>query len=165
MFINGTYRILYLDYGEGFKPVGCLTSHTFNEESEVIDTTTRDNAGWKTSKATNQSYSISFSGLVLEDRTDFNRQTYYDLRQIKRDRLVVDWRIDAYDYGKGIITTLSDTNEIDENVSFEAELIGYGKPYITFDNIYDLYVINSEADAGIPTDNECLRDYIDTITQ
>ena len=67
MFTNGGYRILYIDSGAGYLPVGCLTSHSFSEESETLNTTTRDNGGWSTEVPTNQSYSISFDGLVLDN--------------------------------------------------------------------------------------------------
>jgi TP901-1 family phage major tail protein len=130
MFIDGSYRVLYIDSGSGFFPVGCLTSHSFSEESETIDTTTRDNAGWNTTKATNQSYSISFSGLVLENQNTVGKQTYNDLKSIKRNRTLIKWRVDQSESGEGIITSLSDSNEMEESVSFDAELIGYGKPFI-----------------------------------
>lgn len=163
MFIDGAYRILYIDYGEGYLPVGCLLSHSFNEESDVIQTTTRDNNGWSTSRATNQSYNIPFDGLVGDDIIDYTMQTYYNLKTIKRDRQVIDWRIDESDYGKGIITSLSDENEIDSNVSFSAELLGYGKPLMQFDFIYDSYVSRSISNGSSETNNNCLKKYISDI--
>ena len=163
MFINGTYRILYIDSGDGYYPVGCLTSNSFNEESDTISTTTRDNEGWSTNKATNQSYSIPFDGLVLASDVVDNTQTYYDLKTIKRDRVLINWRIDDTDYGSGIITSLSDENGIDENVSFSAEIIGYGKPLMSLDVILQEYIDRSVADGGSSVNDVCLKKYIDSI--
>ena len=162
MFTNGGYRILYIDSGAGYLPVGCLTSHSFSEESETLNTTTRDNGGWNTEVPTNQSYNISFDGLVLENLSS-TQQTYYDLKNIKRDRTLVDWRIDEDDYGSGYIVSLSDENAIDENVTFTAELVGYGEPIIQIDFIYDAYVARSLADGGSGTSEFCLKNYINEI--
>ena len=163
MFINGTYRILYIDSGSGFEPVGCLTNHSFSESSEVLDTTTRDNNGWVTSRPTNQNYSIPFDGLVLEDDLSDGLQTYYDLTVLKRNRTLIQWRVDETHYGSGYITELSDENSIDENVSFSAEILGYGKPLIQLDVIFNDYKDRSTADGGSETNNVCLRKYINSI--
>lgn len=163
MFINGTYRILYIDSGSGFEPVGCLTNHSFSESSEVLDTTTRDNNGWVTSRPTNQNYNISFDGLVLEDDLSVGLQTYYDLTVIKRNRTLIQWRIDEKHYGSGYITELSDENSIDESVSFSAEILGYGKPLIQLDVIYDEYVNNAETESGVSASKDCLKKYINSI--
>lgn len=163
MFINGAYRILYIDFDDGYFPIGCLTSNSFNEESDTLETTTRDNAGWKTFKATNQSYTIPFDGLLLEDELANNLQTYYDLTQIKRDRTVINWKIDELHYGTGIITYLSNENTVDENVTFSAELIGYGKPLILLDVIFNAYSERSIADGGFIDETLCLKKYINSI--
>jgi len=163
MFINGTFRILYIDFGDGYFPVGCLTSHTFNEECDSLETTTRTNAGWKTFKATNQGYTISFDGLILEDELANSLQTYYDLQTIKRDREIISWKIDELQYGSGIITSLSDNNSNNENVSFTAELIGFGKPLLLLDVVFDAYVLRATAAGGSIGDSTCLKKYINTI--
>lgn len=166
MFIEGTYRILYIDSGDGFGylPIGCLTSHSFNEESDTLNTTTRDNEGWNTEVPTNQRYSISFDGFALSTSLSNTQQTYYDLKTIKRNRTLVDWKIDEDDYGSGYITSLSDANNIDEFVTFNAQLVGYGKPLIQIDVIYDAYVARALADGGSTTLSPfCLRSYIDSI--
>ena len=64
-FKNGNLKLLYLYVGGEYFPIGCLTSNSFSETSDMLDTTTRQNAnGWKTSIPTNQSYNISFSGIT-----------------------------------------------------------------------------------------------------
>ncbi|MCP4355272.1 MAG: hypothetical protein GY793_06495 [Proteobacteria bacterium] len=165
MFIDGAYRVLYLDIkdGNGFLPVGCLESHSFNENTETIDSTTRDNAGWNSVRLTNQSYSISFNGLVLENDISFTKQTYYSLKTVKRNRTLIDWKVDDEDYGSGYIIDLSDENGIDENVSFSSELIGQGEPLMYIDYIYNNYYDRVIADSGSIESEKCLKNYIDSI--
>lgn len=55
-----------------FRLVTCLTAAPFSESSETIPTTTRDNSGWKTQLATNQSYTIELSGIMVRDGADGN---------------------------------------------------------------------------------------------
>jgi len=133
--INGTYNILYIDFGVGgFFPIGLLTSNSFSEEIDFLDTTTQDNAGWKTQVLTNQSYNIDFSGLVINSISSFGDPTkigYDRLQNIKRNRILIDWKIingrnGMTETGKGQITALSNESNIDEFISFSATLKGYG---------------------------------------
>lgn len=165
MFINGTYRILYIDVqdGNGMLPIGYLTSHSFSEDTDSIDSTTRDNGGWRTNRLTNQGYSIDFDGLVLESEISFTKQTYYTLKTIKRDRTLIDWKIDNAETGSGYITSLSNDNSIDEFVSFTAEITGYGIVTIVLDSIYDAYSVRVLADGGSMGSEKCLKNYIDNI--
>lgn len=165
MFIDGTYSILYIDVkdGSGMLPVGCTDSNSFNESTESIDSTTTDNEGWSTNRLTNQSYSIGFNGLVLSDSISFTKATYYNLKVAKRDRTLIDWALDDTDYGSGYITELSDERGIDENVSFSAELQGYGKPIIKLDFIYESYETRVLADGGVMGNEKCLKNYIDSL--
>lgn len=146
--INGTDNILYIKFNEelDFYPIGCLTSNDFTEDSETLDTTTRDNKGWKTQVATNQSYSISFSGLVINTifaKGDFEKISYDRLKLIKRNRLIIDWKIQDSELqfiesGKGQIINLSSPSNIDEFVSFDATLQGYGEPISETGKIYSI---------------------------
>lgn len=165
MFIDGGYSLLYLDLkdGYGFLPVGCLTSNSFSESTEVLDSTTRDNLGWSTSRLTNQSYNISFDGLVLESSISFTKNTAYNLTVAKRDRTLIDWKINDKDYGSGYITSLSNESGINENISFSAEIIGYGTPLIKLDFIYDSYKTRVLAASGTMGNEKCLKNYIDSI--
>ena len=134
--IDGTYSILFIDYGFGFDPVGCLTSNGFSEEIETLDSTTIDNKGWKTQVLTNQSYNIDFSGVVVNSLTGVNNNkvSYDRLKIIKRDRQLINWKIeDKYstESGQGQIISLSTEANIDEFVQFSASLTGYGKPLTT----------------------------------
>ena len=150
--INGTYNILYIDFGVGgFFPIGLLTSNSFSEEIDFLDTTTRDNEGWKTQVGTNQSYQITFSGLVINTvfaKGDFTKISYDRLKLIKRGRELIDWKIQDDDLqfiesGKGQITAISSSSSIDEFISFEATIKGYGSPNSTSGKAYILQDENS----------------------
>ena len=80
--INGTYSVFYIKWQGNFLPIGCLTSDTFDEEIEMLDTTTVDNKGWKTSIPTKQNYNISFDGLIKNTNFDGG-----DSSKISLDRL------------------------------------------------------------------------------
>lgn len=132
--INGTYSILFIDYGFGFFPIGCLTSNSFSEDVETLDSTTIDNQGWKTQVLTNQSYSIDFSGVVINTLIgdDSDKVSYDRLKLIKRDRQLISWKIEdteIRDSGQGQIVSLSSEGNIDEFITFSATLQGYGKPF------------------------------------
>lgn len=165
MFIDGGYSLLYLDLkdGYGFLPVGCLTSNGFSESTDTLDSTTRDNSGWNTSRLTNQSYNISFDGLVLESAVSFTKNTSYNLTVAKRARTLIDWRVNDKDYGSGYINSISNESSVGENISFSAEIIGYGIPLIKLDFIYDAYKTRVLADGGVMGNEKCLKKYIDSI--
>jgi surface protein len=136
MFINGENRILYIKWEGQYLPIGCLTGDSFSESSEMLNTTTRDNAGWSTSVPTTQNYNISFDGLVINTNFtggDFTKVSYDRLRELKRNRTLIEWKLKDnnnifVDSGKGYITELSDSSSIDEFISFNASIIGYGRP-------------------------------------
>lgn len=135
-FIKGEDRILYFKVNNAWIPVGCLTENSLNETSEFLDTTTRDNQGWNTSRPVGQSYSISFSGLQLNTTVaggNFGIASLDKLRQLKRSRTLLDWKFQgtAYpivDYGKCYISDLSDPNTVGELISFSGSAIGFGIP-------------------------------------
>jgi hypothetical protein len=139
MFINGSNRVLFIKWEDEFLPIGCLTSDSFSENVEMLSTTTRDNAGWATSVPTNQSYNISFDGLVINTNFnggDFNKVSLDRLRELKRSRTLIEWKSEDVDKifvdsGKGYITDLSDSANIDEFISFNGSIIGFGEPNST----------------------------------
>ena len=132
-FKNGKFKLLYIFTNGAYMPIGCLTSNSFSEVSEMLDTTTRENAGgWKTSIPTLQSYTISFSGLVATSNLEDTILTYKDLQDLKRNKTLIYWKseneIEGYsDYGKGYINSLSNNSEIDSFIDFSAEIVGYGE--------------------------------------
>ena len=167
-FSNGVYTVLYIKKDSEYFPIGCLTSNGFSEESEMIDTTTRDNAGWKTSRPTNQSFSISFDGLVTKEMFLPNTLTYQDIVQLKRNRTLIDWRIDDNegnrDDGKGYITSLSNSASIDENITFSGNIVGYGIPAERELNvIYDAYALRVTTDSGTVFSESCQKQFIQSL--
>ena len=126
--IDGTYSLLYIKWEDEFLPIGCLTTDSFSEEVEMLDTTTRDNEGWKTSTPTNQSYNLSFDGIVENTNFnggDFTKISLDRLRVLKRSRTLVEWKtqdnnLTFVDSGKGYITSLSDSANNEEFITFNA---------------------------------------------
>ena len=110
----GDDRILYIKQQGSWFPVGCLTSNSFSESAEMLDTTTRDNAGWATSRPTVQSYSITFEGIQINTTMaggTFTVYSYDKLKLLKRDRILLDWKTQGslypiVDYGKAYINEI-----------------------------------------------------------
>jgi len=131
MFIDGTYNILYLDFGSGFLPVSCLNENTITDTIETLNTTTRDNSGWNTFVPTKQNISISFSGLLINTRFaggDFTKISLDKLKDLKRNKTLVGWKIENADTsisesGNGYIVSLSENDTIDEFISFDGEIL------------------------------------------
>ena len=134
----GEDRILFFKVNGQYMPVGCLTGNSFEESSEVIDTTTRDNQGWTTSVPLVQSYSFSFDGLQINTTVsggNFGVASYDRLKQLKRDKILLDWKLQGtiypiVDYGKCYIGSLSESANVDEFMSFSGSATGFGKPLI-----------------------------------
>lgn len=135
-FTNGQDRILFLKINGNWLPIGCLTDNSMDESAEFLDTTTRDNQGWTTSRPIMQSYSIGFNGLQMNTTVsggNFNVASYDKLKQLKRDKILLDWKIQGtiypiVDYGKAYINSLSEANAVDELMSFSGSMTGFGKP-------------------------------------
>ena len=148
-FKNGSYKLLYIFVTDTYFPIGCLTSNSFSEQSDMLDTTTRQNAGgWKTSIPTTQSYSISFSGLISVTNKSGAILTYNDLQILKRNKTLINWKsnseITGYsDFGMGYITSISNNAEIDSFIDFTCEIEGYGEPVTQLDTQENLnYTLN-----------------------
>jgi hypothetical protein len=133
---KGEERILYIKILGDYIPIGCLTNNSFSESSETIETTTRDNAGWNTSKPIKQSYNISFDGIQVNSTTaggNFNVASYDKLKEIKRNRQLIDWKIQGsnfpiVDYGKAYLTEISEASPVNELITFSGTLLGFGIP-------------------------------------
>ena len=162
--IDGAYRLLFLKWEGTYLPIGCLTSDSFTETSEMLDTTTTDNGGWQTSTPTTQGYNISFEGIVMNTNFaggDFNKISLDRLRTLKRSGTLIEWKTQDsnlifVDSGRGHLTSLSNSATSDEFITFSAEIEGYGEPIsssggVTNTNVYMTY--NTYADmiaAGTP---------------
>jgi predicted secreted protein len=135
-FLNGNTKLISIFKGDNYFPIGCLTSNSFSESSEVLETTTRDSiGGWKTFLPTNQSYSISFSGLVTTDDIGGTVVSYDDLVNLKRNKTQIFWRSQNektgyFNSGRGYIVSLSDSAEIDNFIQFDGEIQGFSFPEV-----------------------------------
>lgn len=144
--LNGTFTILYIKWEDEFLPIGCLTSDGISEDTEMLPTTTRDNGGWKTSVPTVQSYSITFSGVLINTNFsggDFTKVSLDRLRVLKRNRTLIEWQrkdtnLTFIDSGFGYITNLSDNANIDEMMTFEGEIMGYGVINSTTGQVFNI---------------------------
>jgi len=165
-FVNGEDRILYVKYNGVYLPVGCLTGNGISDNTEMIDTTTRDNKGWKTQRPLVQGYSVSFSGLQINSTLvggNFNVASYDKLIQFKRSKLLLEWKIQGskypiVDYGFGHIESIESTENVAEFMSFSGNLIGFGKPLTT--SLGTVLLNNGDPNVLIQTDetgNELLR--------
>ena len=167
-FIQGDFKILYIKKGVNYLPIGCLTSNSFEEGSELINTTTRDNAGWATSRPVNQSYSISFEGLITQEFSLSSNITFQEIKQLKRNRTLIEWRIDdTYgnaENGSGYINSLSDASGIDEMVTFTGGITGYGIPIDEVISVYDAYALRVITNAGLIGDEDCQKLFIQSLS-
>ena len=143
-FLSADTRILYIKIEGVFIPVACLTDNSFSESVDSLDTTTIENAGWTSSIPTNQSYSISFSGLqiytLFPPEADQTKASYDRLKALKRGRAIFDWEIRTndlvfIDYGKGYIDSLSESAPVGEFLTFDGSIKGVGEPLFTSDLI------------------------------
>jgi len=163
-FINGDIELLYFKIDGIYTPIGCLTSNSFNEEVDMLNTTTRQDAGWESSRPTMQRYSISFAGLVTDDINFGNVVSYASIRNLKRQRTLIDWKIsrgNGYDdYGQAYITNISDSAEVESFVSFEGSMVGYGEPGNDFYTTLNSYIDRVTTDNGEIENEPCLEAYI-----
>lgn len=136
--LQGTYDLIYIVTDDGDIPVGCLTSHSFSETSEMLDTTTTDNNGWKTSRPTNQSFTLTFQGLsIISNESVIDSYSYDLLVGFKRDRTLLDWR-EVYDRGtsyreqtfQGYIVDITEQSPVGEYMTFDVTVEGYGTPVL-----------------------------------
>lgn len=157
-FINGEDRILFIKIGGIYLPIGCLSGNTIDENTEMIDTTTRDNKGWATSAPTLQDYIIGFSGLQVNSTLvggSFNVASYDKLKSIKRGRIKIEWKIQGtkypiVDYGFGYITALGSVENVEEFMSFSGTITGFGEPLVT--SIGTVLLNNGDPTVLIATD-------------
>jgi len=157
-YYNGSDRILYIKQNGNWLPIGCLTSNSLTENSEMSPTTTRDNDGWSTSRPVMQSYSIPFEGLQINTVTSggtFGVASYDKLKVLKRNKVLLDWKIQGsifptVDYGKAYITEISEASAVDELLTFSGNLVGYGKPLTT--TLGEFVLNNGDPDVILTTD-------------
>lgn len=158
--LKGEDSLFYIKYNGVWCPVACETSNSLSENVEMINTTTRDNAGWKTEIPTNQSFSISLDAvLTIDDKTaNSNVLSYNKIRKMKRERTLIEWKRETFrgwyiDGGKAYIVEISDANAVGEDITFSLQLNGFGKP---LDSTARVSVLGYNSDTLISDDNNNL---------
>tara|TARA_R110002153_G_scaffold48750_2_gene137610 strand:+ start:1266 stop:2813 length:1548 start_codon:yes stop_codon:yes gene_type:complete len=133
--LKGDYSILYIKLGGQFLPIGLLTSNSFSEDVDMIDSMSMNSASWMTSAPTNQGYNISFDGLVKNTNFnggDFSKISLDRLRVLKRSGTLIEWKtkeedLSVLESGFGHITSLSRSSTSDEFITFSANIEGFGQ--------------------------------------
>ena len=135
---DGSDRILYIYDGTELEwfPIGCLTSNSFSEQTEMIGATMRSDAdGWTQSLPTFQSFTISFSGVLTLDDRGATIINYESLQALKRARTKIQWRVTSdegeAETGYGYIVSLSNAASVNEFVTFDGSIQGVGAPTTT----------------------------------
>jgi len=142
-FFKGENQILYLVVGGLDYPIACLTENSFTEDVEMLETTTADNGGWKTSRPLNQGYGISFSGIAIaSDKATIEKYSLDLLRGLKRARTKITWKISTgalmTETGEGYIVGLSESAPAEGLITFSGGIIGYGTPTtLTTDYLFE----------------------------
>ena len=166
-FVQADEKILYIQQDGDLLPVACLDNNSFSESSDEIDTTTRDNNGWKTSLPTNQSYEISFSGLVENNPTDSSKTTFFDVFSFKRSRTLVYWQdglTGNYNFGQGYITEVTEESPASDLISFSATLKGFGKAKNVLNLIYENWKTELlEETSGVVSSRKCVLNNLKNI--
>lgn len=143
---NGKDCLLYLLEDGEYLVIACLLGNTFTEGVDTLDTTTRNNNGWKTQVLTNQFFSVDFTGIQINtffNGGDFSKVSHDKLKQIKRNREIREYKRATIDgqfveHFKAQIVSLSDAATVDEFLSFDCSLQGYGEPTSTSEKLNTL---------------------------
>jgi hypothetical protein len=162
-YILGDDRILFIKINGIWTPVACLNSNSFQESSEMMDTTTRDNLGWNTSRPMTQEYSITFTGVQINSTVvggNFDVASFDKLKSFKRNRILLDWKIEGtvfpiVDYGKCYITSLEESSSSTELLTFSGTLTGFGKPLIA--DLGGIVLNDGDPNTVINTENYLIK--------
>lgn len=137
-YVNGTEGVVsfYDDTADAWKPIGCETSHTL-EENQDIDTADGNKCEPTPPKSQGDySYTLSIDAqLISTDHEDYSDKANYewlrDLFKTSRDeKEPVEWRLsdkNGDEYGEAYITSLSKTGTHGEVATFSVSLEGVGE--------------------------------------
>jgi hypothetical protein len=126
MKIIGDIIILSIEVGGVYLPIGCLTNNSISENLETINSQ-RDQ--WTYARPTLQGYSISFNGLLTKDDLGGSIIDYPAIEALKRARTKINWKMSiegASQQGSGYFTDLSDAAGMDQYISFNGSILGWG---------------------------------------
>lgn len=136
---KGKESRIYVQYpSSNWELISCEMSHDFQEDTEMVGTTTRDNNGWKTHLPTVQSFTLSFTAMIEKDEMGVDgKVSYIHFVNMKRTAFRVKFRREIQyqgeskffrDEGFAYITSLGAAAEVDGFVIFDVSLIGDGEP-------------------------------------
>lgn len=143
-FILGQERILHLKENgtSTWFPIACLVSNEITQNTDFLDTTTRENQGHRTSVPADQDYELSFNAILPDDDDTVGKLGLKQLREFKLNQTYLDWKLEALfknftDVGTCYISSLSEPAAVDGFIEFSGSLRGYGK-ITSVDDIVDL---------------------------
>lgn len=137
--INGEDRILYILINDAYMPIACLTSNSFSESTETLNTTTRVSGGWSTHRNSTQSFSVDFEGLQIY--SEETKASYLTLKKLKRERTIETFKIgntngQKNEIFKGTIINIGEAANVGEFLSFSGSIKGFGEPLFGDDEIF-----------------------------
>lgn len=141
---QGVESIFFIKQDDVWFPISCEVSSPISESIEMLNSTTRDNAGWKTERPSQQSYSISIDAVQTKDNYA-DIISYRKIRKLKRERKKIEWKRETVtnylvDSGFGYVTEISDSNTVGEEITFNFSISGFGKPINNeLPDIYSIY--------------------------
>lgn len=133
--INGTSIRVF----DGTTEVAYATSCTLDESAEERETLSKDSVNsYREFEVGQLSGSISFEALLSEDETvnSNNRTNYYLLRAKYAAKTAISWKLtsnttgDVEYSGTGYITSISQTNAVEENSTFSCTIGINGAPTV-----------------------------------
>lgn len=123
--INGTLLGVYIDG----TLIASAKTCKFSVSHEVRDTTTKDDAGWKTNKEGGRSWKVETDGLVNASSSSGSFSTLFGLFT-NRTEVTVSFQTavsgDKHYRGRGHITALDQSADNQSSVSFTASFEGTG---------------------------------------
>lgn len=133
--LNGNLLTIYisLDGGTTRKLGICMTSGEFSAETNQIDSTSKCGEGWTSSEPGNKSWTFSGEGFAEADTVALNQFSFKELVGLWASgvKFIAYWR-DLSGYyrnysGDAYISSISETANTDELVTFSFELTGTGR--------------------------------------
>jgi predicted secreted protein len=130
--VKGDNVILFIYDGGMWKPVVCGTSCSFQTDAEDIETSITGSGAWRTYEYVALTWTCSFDGVILLD--GLNELSLQDLRsyQYSRQKVLIRYQreddsANVYtDEGYALITSISDTGDLDSMATFSVSLKGTG---------------------------------------
>ena len=129
--VQGNDIILFI-YDGMWKPVVCGTSCSFETTAEDIETSITGSGVWRTYEYVALTWTCSFDGVILLD--GLNQASLQDLRayQYSRQKVLIRYQREdgdgnVYtDEGYALITSISDSGDLDSMATFSVSLKGTG---------------------------------------